>query len=242
MNAKIFAAAAFAAASLSQPSHATAVNLITNGNFTQSTYTTNNEFGTPYGGQGVTGWTGGSGYELYFFAATASTNSANSEFDSGYNTGSEKFYTMATPPVSGNFVALDGGPTTGSAGSISQILSNLTVGTNYLVSFYWAAGQLQSKSGATTEDLIVTLGNQSQTTQVVNNASQSSTPWLQQSFIFQATSTTETLTFLAQGTPIGLPPIVALDGVSMVDVPEPMSIAVFCMGLGLLTLVQKRRW
>ncbi len=190
----------------------------------------------------MTGWTGGTGYELYFFASTATTNSANSQYDQGYNTGKEKLYTMASLPVGSNFVALDGDPTVGSGGSISQVLNNLTVGANYLVSFYWAAGQLQSESGATTEQVLVSLGNQSQATQVVSNASQSSTPWTQQSFIFQATSATETLTFLAQGTPTGLPPMVALDGVSMVDVPEPMSIAVFSAGLGLLTLVRQRRW
>jgi hypothetical protein len=226
---------------LARAADATPVNLVTNGNFDSSSYTTNNQFGTGFGGQGVTGWTGGTGYQLYFLAGTATTNSANSAFGN-YNYGSEKFYSLAASPAggSGNFVALDGDPTVGGGGSISQTINNLTVGTNYLVTFDWATGQLQSRSGATTDQLLVTLGNQSFQTAVVNDASQSSTPWLQQSFTFQATSTSETLSFLNQGTPVGLPPMVALDGVSMVAVPEPGSIALLGVGLGLIGLARRR--
>jgi hypothetical protein len=217
------------------------INLVTNGNFDQTTYTTNNEFGS-WGGQGVTGWTGGSGYELYFFAGTASIDSANSQYDNGYNTGSEKFYTL--PPSqtggTGNFVALDGDPTVGGGGSISQTINGLTIGGNYLVAFSWATGQLQSRSGATTDKVQVSLGGESFTTGVVADASQSSTPWLQQSFVFTATSTSETLSFLAEGTPTGLPPMVALDGVSMVAVPEPASIAIFGAGLAVLGFAWRR--
>jgi hypothetical protein len=85
-----FAAAAFALAALAfgHAAQATQINLVTNGNFDQSSFTTNNQFGTGYGGQGVTGWTGGNGYQLYFVNGTATVNSANSQYDNGYNTGS----------------------------------------------------------------------------------------------------------------------------------------------------------
>lgn len=243
MKMKIAAAlAAFAALTFGQATIAAPLNLVTNGNFDQSSYTTNNQFGTGFGGQGVTGWTGGGGYQLYFFAGTASTNSANSQYDSGYNTGAEKFYTL--PPSqtggNGNFVALDGDPAVGGGGTISQTLTGLTVGANYLLTFSWATGQLQSRSGATTDNIMATLGNQSFTTQTVADASQSSTPWLTQTFLYTASATTETLSFLAQGTPSGLPPMVALDGVSVVAAPEPASIALFGTALGVLGFFYRR--
>ena len=52
--------------------------------------------------------------------------------------------------------------------------------------------------------------------------------------IFQASAATQTLSFLAVGTPNGAPPISFLDGVSMTAVPEPASLA--SMGTGLLAL------
>jgi hypothetical protein len=243
MNMKIIGVLALAAVAFGHGAQASQINLITNGNFDTTTYANNSQFGTGFGGQGVTGWTGGNGYQLYFFNGTATVNSANSQYDSGYNTGSEKFYTMPGSPTggSGNFVALDGDQTNGIQGSISQTLMNLTIGATYTVTFDWATGQLQSRSGATTDNVNVSFGNQSFTTQTVSDASASSTPWLQQSFLYTATSATETLTFLAQGTPTGLPPMVALDGISVVQTPEPASIAVMGSGLVLLGYFYRRR-
>jgi hypothetical protein len=110
----------------------------------------------------VTGWTGGNGYQLYFVNGTATVDSANSQYDNGYNTGSEKFYTMPGSPTggSGNFVALDGDQTSGIQGSISQTISGLTIGASYTVTFDWATGQLQSRSGATTDNVNVSFGGQ----------------------------------------------------------------------------------
>jgi hypothetical protein len=241
MKMKIVAALiAFAACAFGQ-ARADQINLVTNGDFEQSSYSNNNQFGTGYGGQGVTGWTGGNGYQLYFFSGTASTNSANSQYDSGYNTGSEKFYTMPPSIAGGNFVALDGDQTNGVQGSISQSISGLTIGKQYLVSFDWATGQLQSRTGATTNSIQVTFGNQSFTTPIISTPSQGSTPWLAQSFLFTATSTSQTLTFLSAGTPTGLPPMVALDGVSVVAAPEPASLGVMTSGLMLLGFFYRRR-
>src|ERR1700743_3794852 len=177
MKMKITAAAvAFAAVAFGQARPDT-INLVTNGNFDQSSYSYNNQFGTGYGGQGITGWTGGNGYQLYFFAGKASSNSANSKYDNAYNTASEMFYTMPPSLSGGNFVGLDGDQTNGIQGSISQTVGGLTVGTQYLVSFNWATGQLQSRSGATTNNIKVTFGNQSFTTQTINTPSQGSTAW-----------------------------------------------------------------
>jgi hypothetical protein len=48
---------------------------------------------------------------------------------------------------------------------------------------------------------------------------------------FTPTSTSETLSFLAIGTPGGVPPLALLDGVSLSDIPEPASWALLVSGL-----------
>jgi hypothetical protein len=247
MNIKILAVAtAFGIAAFGQTANATSTNLITNGNFDSTSFVNNSQFGSNgasgNGGQGVTGWTGGSGYELYFFNGTQATNSAASQYDGGiYNSGSEKFYVLPNSPTggTGNFVALDGDPNV--AGSISQTLSGLTIGSHYLLTFYTATGQLQSYTGGPFQtDVLASLGGQSFQTTTVTTQSQSDTPWVANTFLYKATATTETLTFLAQS-PQGLPPMIALDGVSLVAAPEPSSFALLGAGIGLLGFVARRR-
>lgn len=212
------------------------VNLVTNGTFSASSYANNSQFGTPYGGQGVTGWTGGTGYELYFFGSTATTNSAASQYDSGYNTGAEKLWADGTP--NGNFVALDGDPSFQS--TISQSIAGLTVGDHYSVSFSWGGAQLQSRTGPTTEQLQVSLGTSALTTQIVSNPSMGFTGWQTTTLNFTANAATEILSFLSIGTPSGAPPIALLDDVSLTDIPEPMSVAMLFVGLGGVLLLRRR--
>jgi hypothetical protein len=73
----------------------------------------------------------------------------------------------------------------------------------------------------------------------MHNPSESFTPWSQQILLFTASSTSEALTFLALGSPAGLPPIALLDGVSVTAVPEPAFLAV--AGLGLVGVFAFRR-
>ena len=117
----------------------------------------------------------------------------------------------------------------------------LTVGSTYQVSFNWAGAQMQSRHGATTEYLAVSLGSQTQNTAVLNNASQGFTGWQTATLDFVASSTSETLKFLSVGTPNGLPPMALLTNVSATDVPEPGSLALLGGGLVGLGLVLRRR-
>jgi hypothetical protein len=225
---------------------------ITNGSFETATYTASSEVGPNYtggttaaNGQGITGWTvggTGGGYGIYFFAGNASTVSALNQWGSNSemipaNYTSAPGYTA--DPDGGQFVALDGDPTI--ATTISQAISGLTIGQWYNVSFFWAGTELQSRTGATTESVQVTLGTGSQTTKVVNTVAQGFNGWYAQTFSYKATATNETLTFMAVGTPAGLPPLVLLDGVSMFSTPEPTSLAMLGLGIALFGVARLRR-
>ena len=227
-------AAAFIA--LSMGTMAQAAPLVTNGDFSATTFTSNSQFGTGYGGQGVTGWQGNGGYNLYFTGPGAAVaTSANSQ----YSGNGERLWADTASPTGGAFVALDGDSNV--QGGISQTITGLVKGQSYALTFSWAAGQLQSRTGATTEQLQASLGGQSFTTPVVSNPSQGFTGWFTNTFTYTATATSELLSFLSMGTPTGLPPIAALDGVSLTAVPEPATIAL--LGLPLLgaSLFWRRR-
>jgi hypothetical protein len=234
--------------SVAATSGALAQNLVQNGNFNQTSYVYNNQFGTAWTQttmQGVTNWTGNGGYDLYFFSGTATADSANSQYDSGYNTGSEKLYATTaftgSSPRGDNFVAMDGDPSVGGGGGISQTINGLTIGTSYSLSFVWAASQLQSRTGQTTEDLQVNMGGQIFTTPTVTNPSNGFTGWYTQAYTFTATATQELLSFLSQGTPSGQPPIALLTDVSVTKVPEPGTLTVLGVGLAGLMAVRRRR-
>jgi PEP-CTERM motif len=215
-----------------------AANLVTNGDFSSSSYTQNHQFGLASGGQGVTGWTGNNGYDIYFFGGTATTVNTIGQYT---GTGNEKLYSVPAS-MTGNFVALDGEQTSGVQGSISQNITGLIHNTAYQLSFDWGAGQLQSRTGATTETLDVSIGGFSFVTPTLSNPSNSATDGGLQTFSFfytGASSITNVLTFLSVGTPTGLPPIATIDNVSLTAVPEPAAFGL--LGLGLVGLVAARR-
>ncbi len=189
------------------------------------------------------GWVN-AGYTFLFTPGSAdTTGSLSTEYGNtlnlwgpGVGGGGVKNGLTATSPTGGNYIGSDGAY---QQGAISQTVNGLGVGQAYKLTFWWAAGQQQSFTGATTEAWGVTFGGQTFNTAVVNNPSQGFTPWMQQTFTFVATSATQTLSFLAMGTPTGTPPFSLLDGVVLVAAPEPATWAVLLMALGGLAWMRR---
>ena len=133
--------------------------------------------------------------------------------------------------------------------SISQALTGLTVGMDTKVYFYYAGAQQYGYTGATTEAFTVSLTDtsanttESHSTAVLSDTDHGFTGWHYTEVDFVPTSSSETLSFLAAGTPGGEPPFSLLDGISVVQVtPEPSTLAL--LGSGILAvggLVRRRR-
>jgi hypothetical protein len=92
----------------------------------------------------------------------------------------------------------------------------LTSGQKYTVSFWYAGAQQSGFDSNTTERWMVSPGNQTLSTAVLNDPNHGFTGRVYTSLTFTATGSSEVLSFLANGTPNGEPPFSLLDGVSMV--------------------------
>ena len=147
-----------------------------------------------------------------------------------------------TSTAGGNFLGSDGDFRF--SGLISQTLIGLQPNQQYEVSYLHAAGQEVNFFGPTTEWWDVSLaGLPAQPSFVFSLPSQGVGQWRAQthSFTTPAVLTNSVLTFLARGTPTGLPPVNFLDDVCVVKVgdvcavPEPGSLLI--IGVGLLVSV-----
>lgn len=219
---------------------AQAYNLVANGGF--DTAGGNGQIGY---NTTVADWTT-SGYNFVFAPGTATTTGAPTQFGGTNLTlwgtdihGNSNGFTDS--PDGGNFIGADGAF---EVGAITQTLTGLVAGQQYSVGFDYAGAQQSGFTGPTTESWIVNLGNNNataQSTPILSDSSQGFTGWNHEVFTFTADGSSDTLSFLAAGTPNGEPPFSLLDGVTMVAVPEPASMLLMGTGLAALGLVRRRR-
>ena len=200
--------------------------------------------------QNVTGWTT-SAYAFVFTSATSTTPSSGTTADT---TGARNQYGeqlkiwgpgdgsangLTASPAGGNFISGDGAYNNA---PITQTIAGLSPGSVAQVSFYYAGAQQYGFNGATTEAWDVSLGGgAAQRTAIVNTPSHGFSGWQSATLSFVVTSASETLSFLAYGTPNGVPPFTLLDGVSINQVPEPSTVAMVLTGLSLAAFAARRR-
>jgi hypothetical protein len=203
------------------------------------------------------GWTGGTGLISIDAPGTATLPGAGGNAYPVYGP-------FANPPPGGNFIQADGNPDFET--SFNQVINNLTVGTDYTLSFWQAAGQQQGFSGATTEQwkvffgtgsfavhcntnpcTVSTSGNMTEDdTALMNTPSQGVHGWELETMNFVANAGSETLSFLAwgdNGSTTNLPPTVFLAGVNSpaLPTPEPSTWAMMIMGFVGLGYMGRRR-
>jgi len=170
-------------------------------------------------------------------------------------------------PDSSNFVGMDG---TAQVGPLSQTIGGLVSGDQYAVSFKWAGAQQMGFDGGvscagtsnptatncTTDQWDVFLGTvpsivnnqpatyttgQELSTNVITVPNNGFVTWMSQTLTFTASAASETLSFVAQGSPNGAPPFALLADVSMTQVPEPATVAILLTGIAGLGLAGLRR-
>jgi hypothetical protein len=197
------------------------------------------------------GWTGGTGLISIDAPGTATETG-------GPGNAYPVYGPFSDPPPGGNFIQADGNPFYET--SFNQVINGLTIGTDYSLSFWQAAGQATGFGGATTEQWkvflgtgsfsldcsdptackVVTVGDMTEKdTALMDTPSAGTHPWELVSMDFVATASSETLSFLAwgdNGSEVNLPPTVFLAGVNSpaLSAPEPSTWAM--MGLGFVGL------
>jgi hypothetical protein len=216
------------------------VDLVQNGDF--SSFTSTNAGGGQIDyNTTVANWST-TGYNFLFQPTYADTTTGvTSQFSTlslwGPDNGSNNGFNPDASPTGGNYVGADGAF---NVGAITQTITGLTAGDSYNLTFWWAAAQQYTYTGANTEQWDVSLGSQTIDTAVYHNSSEGFSGWMQETFTYTATASTEVLSFLAVGTPTGQPPFSLLSNVSMeAAVPEPEILGL--MGMGLLGILASRR-
>jgi hypothetical protein len=187
----------------------------------------------------LTGWTssenGGKGGGYNFVLDSTIANTPRSAL---WLEGKGNGYTAS--PTGGNFFASD---SQYHPGMLSQLISGLTIGTSYLLTFDYALAQQVGFYGANYDNFWeVGFGTAAASTAPLTIADNAFSGWKTATMAFTATNASEMLSFLARGTAPGAPPFMLLDNVALnAEVPEPATWMLMIGGLGLLAFNARRR-
>lgn len=242
-----------AAAMASTPAGATidpAHQFITNGGFETLT----NGLGQLSRNTVATGWTsandgsGNYGFNYVFNASTASTTGSPGDvgYEKLWGPGNGSSNNLDAAHTTGNFLGSDGAY---HLGKVTQAIAGLIIGQSYQLTFNFAGAQEYGTTGVQTESWYYGFEDQNfdQQTAVLNNVTKGFTGWQAQTYNFVATKTSDTLYFLAQGTPSGQPPMSLLDNVSLIGAygtvsaaPDPAIWMLMLVGFGLVGFSLRR--
>jgi hypothetical protein len=234
---------------------AQAVNLVQNGGFVPTGLSSSSAYlrdgGVLLNGRirsiSVPGWSS-TGYNFLYSSGTSASTTGLLQFFSSPN------QVVNSPDGSGWFVGADGayqqgpisqtlnGLTIGqkynltfwqSAAQQKGYSGNTTdqwavnIGGTFNNASYYAPNSIAFTGGTNLFSDLMTLASQGNIgSQTTVRGPATINGWQRQSMIFTATATSEALSFLAEGTPVGQPPFALLSGVSVqaVSVPEPFTI------------------
>jgi hypothetical protein len=214
---------------------------IVNGDFEQTT----NGLGQLRRNTNVVGWTSqrdadhNYGYTYVLNSSTASSSGSPGESTlklwgpgKGVNNG------LSASPTGGNFIGADGAY---HVGKLTQTITGLIVGQSYQLSFNYAGAQGYGYNGPSTDGWQFGFLGQDidEQTAILNNVNHGFTGWQTQTFNFVATQASDTLYFLAMGTPAGQPPFSLLDSVSLTGpyvtaAPDVATWMTLVLGFGLI--------